>query len=1148
VALRIRLGNQTSFSAPPLVPFRFACEHGFGAFEWFPDKKESGEGWEEDDLDEETRGWIRREASRRKMALSVHVPWPASPLGAEGDERMRKAMGLARSLGAGLVVVHFSGERGVSYYREAITPVLDEAARSGLRVAIENTVETGPDEINRLFGLLRGDKNSGAVGLCLDVGHANLYPATRNDYLRFVDALDERVPIIHVHLHENYGDADSHLPVFSGPAGADPKGLEGLFKRLRARGFDGAVIFEQWPEPPELLLQARERLLDMIKTLPKEKKPVRRERTGWARAARPPEDAAEAIARADGENRSWREKLEWVRDFLSKEPRPSLDELIYAAIYLRFLGTGQVRAEESGGHYRPVHHARAARDIDRCLSEVAGEEEALVARKILPWLPSYDRAFMRAEPLTRIRDIAHRGDIPKELKREIKTALQNKLHRSAGPEDLRTSERILKRIAAPGAGYSRDFVREFQIFHEELKEFFSATSLEERLRALLEKGTESASHIKRFLRARKQRERGLEGNVKLLGLLTDLRGRLLEEARRKDQRLQLLRLSEIALEDHAFVLQSEMVNQLDSLSLDNFPWRRALDALVLGVSNVGLSGISPRECEAVQNELQSLSRGFTAGDRDHLLRLKASLERARRLADEYTGRVLALFPGRVERLGRLLGVDEHAIRTFTEGDIRGNVVFQLSRLSSTLLKNVRFMGRLPLWDVLVPGRARGRLVVLKEMAQAEGQEPGALIAVLERAEGDEEIPARLSGLVLGHELPHLSHLGVRARQKGVVFAACGDRAAFAALKSRSGETVMLEASPEDVTIEPSTGGEAEPRMHGPVSVPGVVLSVESPVIPLQEVAPETGGAKAFNAHRLLELAGKDGAPFRALKGAVLPFAVMEEAIAVAGKGARYGKLTRAVPGMSPEERGRALEELRHILEGLELPAGIIERATGLLPGTDRFMVRSSASTEDLENFAAAGLHDSVGNVPREGLPAAIRQVWASLWTGRAVLARKDARIPSDRVHMAVFIQPMLVPDLSFIINTVNPISGKASEMYVELVPGPGETLASARVEGSPYRMLCLRRSGEVRMLSFADMSRALFAAEGGPGRGVVDYSGVPLTTDGAYRSALGRRLLRGALLMERAFGRPQDIEGAVVGDDVYFLQSRAQQGIGGLGR
>jgi hypothetical protein len=64
----------------------------------------------------------------------------------------------------------------------------------------------------------------------------------------------------------------------------------------------------------------------------------------------------------------------------------------------------------------------------------------------------------------------------------------------------------------------------------------------------------------------------------------------------------------------------------------------------------------------------------------------------------------------------------------------------------------------------------------------------------------------------------------------------------------------------------------------------------------------------------------------------------------------------------------------------------------------------------------------------------------------------------------------------------------------------------------------------------------------------VDYSRVPLTTDGAYRSALGRRLLRGALLMERAFGRPQDIEGAVVGDDVYFLQSRAQQGIGGLGR
>jgi len=30
------------------IPFEYAVESGFNAFEWFPDKKESGEGWDVD--------------------------------------------------------------------------------------------------------------------------------------------------------------------------------------------------------------------------------------------------------------------------------------------------------------------------------------------------------------------------------------------------------------------------------------------------------------------------------------------------------------------------------------------------------------------------------------------------------------------------------------------------------------------------------------------------------------------------------------------------------------------------------------------------------------------------------------------------------------------------------------------------------------------------------------------------------------------------------------------------------------------------------------------------------------------------------------------------------------------------------------------
>ncbi len=100
--------------------------------------------------------------------------------------------------------------------------------------------------------------------MCFDLGHANLCQATRNDYLKFLDRIEPHLPIIHVHLHENYGDQDNHLTLFTGPAGRDTSGIRTFLERLNQRRFSGCIILEQWPEPPRLLLDARNRLLMML--------------------------------------------------------------------------------------------------------------------------------------------------------------------------------------------------------------------------------------------------------------------------------------------------------------------------------------------------------------------------------------------------------------------------------------------------------------------------------------------------------------------------------------------------------------------------------------------------------------------------------------------------------------------------------------------------------------------------------------------------------------------------------------------------------------------------------------------------------------------------------------------------------------------
>lgn len=144
-------------------------------------------------------------------------------------------------------------------------------------------------------------------------------------------------------------------------------------------------------------------------------------------------------------------------------------------------------------------------------------------------------------------------------------------------------------------------------------------------------------------------------------------------------------------------------------------------------------------------------------------RLKATLERCLRLTEGYTDTLLDVLPERAEQLGRALGVQDWVVRTFTEGEVRASLVFQLSKLAALLLVAARSLAGVTPWDTLVAGQAVGQLVELRRL------DPGALqglrdpvVLLLREADGDEEVAAAgrcVKGIVLTQELPHLSHLG-----------------------------------------------------------------------------------------------------------------------------------------------------------------------------------------------------------------------------------------------------------------------------------------------------------------------------------------------------------------------------------------------------
>ncbi len=1213
--MHIRIGNQTAISAgSPERPFAFALDQGFDAFEWFPDRNEAGAGWTEDDLGPEQRAFIREKARVHDLRLSVHAPWWANPLKSGASTTIAKSLALAEDLGADLLNLHLYCEQSAAAFVRALEPLLDRLAATPIRLAVENTPLTGPQECNALFEALvrSGRADPDRVGLCFDLGHANLCRATHNDYLKFLDLLHPDLPIIHLHLHENWGDRDSHLPLFTGPAGRDPSGVAGLLQRLARRGFSGSIILEQWPDPPSLLATTRDRLLTMIAEVeavqrsrrsrspaPLPEVSIRSEDheqppTASAKAREAPAPDAPATGRgggrefletlvaADRRNLSWREKLGWVRDVLNRQdPASDLENLVYLAIYLHFIGTRQVPCREDGRHFRPSHHAGLAREIAAGLAALTTPQNVSVVRRILPWLPSSDSQFTRSEPLTLIRDIAHRNDIPGELKREIKHTLQNKLHRCAGPEDLATSAALLARITAPDAAYAPAFVAEFQHFHEQLKEFFNARSLDEQLAAVAaDTAGPDAGLIRSFLEAKAaSREPPLQLDV--LRLLTSLRARFQERLKaRSGTDLLQDTLADIRLEEYAFVLLSQLINHLDGQEAslqDRRPdreivasggaakattlrpgsatagrfWPSVLECLLLTVENLRYSGFDPEEGRALEAELAAWQQDFEPFDRDRGLRLKATLDRTRRLADRHRDRILSLFPPGASRLGRALGVPEAAVTVYAESEIRSHLVFQLAKLLALALTTLRLQAGLPRWEVIVPGRAFGRVVQAPDLAHLPGSQE-AVVALIDRLQGDEEVPPQVAGVMVSQATPYLSHFAVRAREHGVVFVAGDDPEWAATFLPLAGQPAVLQASPDTVTLTPATD-EGRPslaahRSKGRPSAAGVpaVTSVqERGVLPLDRVTAANAGGKAYGARALEAIAGRAGANFRTPASLVIPFGTMDAALhsqpAVAEE---FQDRLERLDDLPPEARSESLARLQELIRGLPLPEAVVSGIVARFGAGARLMVRSSANCEDLAAMPAAGLYQSVANVTVERVAEAVREVWASLWSPRAAISRKQAGIAHHRAFMAVLIQELVAPDLSFILHTVNPVTGNPEELLAELVVGLGETLAAADRPGNPYRLVAHKSTGKVRTLAFANLSEAVFpGAAGGTVTRVVDYSKVAFSTDAALRQTLGRQLTAAGKLVEEALAAPQDIEGVLAGETLTLVQSRPQQGL-----
>lgn len=197
--------------------------------------------------------------------------------------------------------------------------------------------------------------------------------------------------------------------------------------------------------------------------------------------------------------------------------------------------------------------------------------------------------------------------------------------------------------------------------------------------------------------------------------------------------------------------------------------------------------------------------------------------------------------------------------------------------------------------------------------------------------------------------------------------------------------------------------------------------------------------------------------------------------------------------------------------------------------------RSSAIEEDAAGASFAGQFESFLGIASSDLEQAILAVANSGYAER-VQAYKAARgAAAEPTLPAVIVQELVEADAAGVAFSVDPASGRSDHARVSAVAGLGSTLVDGVSDSDDF---LVDPRGAIVERRIAQKDTARFAGPP-PAFGVKEGSLDETRANSACISdATAARIAELARLCERRFGRPQDIEWAVRGEELFLLQSR----------
>jgi sugar phosphate isomerase/epimerase len=178
---------------------------------------------------------------------------------------MFKSLEVAAELNALKVVLHpghigglgiFVMETALQFGRESLTAIIAKADRLGLCICLENMFPRFKTyfEPEHFGGII---EQFADLKLTLDTGHANIDSQDNRKILDFIRHFSHRIG--HVHLSDNLGKRDDHLPLGEGTID-----FTSVAKALKDCGYDDTITLEIFSEDRRKLQASKENFIAML--------------------------------------------------------------------------------------------------------------------------------------------------------------------------------------------------------------------------------------------------------------------------------------------------------------------------------------------------------------------------------------------------------------------------------------------------------------------------------------------------------------------------------------------------------------------------------------------------------------------------------------------------------------------------------------------------------------------------------------------------------------------------------------------------------------------------------------------------------------------------------------------------------------------